>query len=175
MCYEHRSIYASVCTCGQVAAQDGECYMSVEAGNPLQVQVAPTPSYVGQTLTLNLLLNPLWPTLLTDVPIDVKLVKYVDPLTSCLNEAAFSTPDGVLVSQNTTLYTFTFKHNYLLPPSSLLVCVRTALTPPVLISSSSSSSLSLLSNDNNINNDIKDDKDDITSTYSRVGLFPPNT
>lgn len=114
--------------------------MSVKAGNPLSVQVAPTPSYVGQTFTLNLLLNPLWPTLTTDVPIDVKLVKYVDPLTSCLNEPAFSTSHGVLAAYNSTMYTFTFKHDYLLPPSSLLVCVRTALTPPVLISSSYSSS-----------------------------------
>lgn len=126
ICYRHENVVGPVCTCEQLVAKNGECYLETVPGSPSSFAPMPHPTYVGETITLNL-------TILSEYtlypPTAVKFVANDNPLlTTCQDSAAFVPSSPELVKQSDTLYTYTFQHDYKLGPSEVLVCALTSRT-----------------------------------------------
>lgn len=125
LCYTHNGVTAPICTCDQISAQTGECFLTVGLGSPQSFTPVPQPTYVGQYITLDFAINS---AMVAFPPQAVKLVAYESELTSCSSTAAFVPSDALLVRISDTQYTYAFQHNYLLGTSNLIVCVLTSLS-----------------------------------------------
>ncbi|RNF17634.1 hemagluttinin family protein [Trypanosoma conorhini] len=122
ICYTHDGVARSVCTCAQLQARSGECYISTLEASPRWFVPSPDPTYVGQTVQLRLTLDPA----MAKYPVtDVRLVTYVDPLTVCDDPAAFPLR-GTMTAASATLYVFEFNYPYTQAPGTFIVC---ALSP----------------------------------------------
>lgn len=124
ICYSHTNMVGPVCTCEQLEAKNGECYLKTERGSPSSFVSDPYPTYVGQSITLTFILLPD----LVEYPLTA--VKFVlntnDLLATCEDDAAFTPLNPEIRKVNDTAYAYSFQHDYRLGSSSLLVC---ALTP----------------------------------------------
>ncbi|KPI86524.1 hypothetical protein ABL78_4426 [Leptomonas seymouri] len=125
LCFDHNGVVGSVCTCGQIDANTGECFISATPGSPQNFTQSPEPTYVGQAVTLTFAINQL---MTAYPPKAIKFVSYVDELTSCDGAAAFTPANAVLSRISDTSYTYVFKHDYKLGSSTLLVCALTDLS-----------------------------------------------
>ncbi|CAJ1018469.1 hypothetical protein, conserved [Leishmania shawi] len=125
ICYMHEERVGPVCTCGQIDANTGECYITGTPGSPQSFTPWPQPTYVGQTITLNFVVNA---SMTTYPPTAIKLVRYVDELTLCDGAPAFTPVGATLTRVSDLLYTYTFKHDYALDSATLVVCALTDLS-----------------------------------------------
>lgn len=125
ICYRHENEVGPVCTCEQLTAKNGECYLQTVPASPSFV-ASPYPTYVGETITINF-------TLLSEYisypPTAVKFVNNTNPLlTTCQDNEIFVPSNPELVKQTDMLYTYTFQYDYKIGPSELLVCAVTSRT-----------------------------------------------
>ncbi|KAG5510285.1 hypothetical protein JKF63_07613 [Porcisia hertigi] len=125
ICYTHKNLVGPVCTCGQIDAKTGECYMTGTPGSPQSFTPSPQPTYVGQTITLSLAVNA---SMTAYPPTAIKLVTYVDELTDCDGAPAFTPAGATLTRVSAVLYTYVFKHDYTLGSATLVVCALTDLS-----------------------------------------------
>lgn len=124
VCYTHDNVVGPVCTCEQIAAKDGSCYLATTPGSPASFLASPYPTYVGEAITLTFTLDE---DLVDYPPTAVKLVTDTDPLlTTCEEDAAFTPTDPVLTKVSDTSYTYVFQHDYTLGSDTLIVCVLTS-------------------------------------------------
>ncbi|RNF02103.1 hemagluttinin family protein [Trypanosoma rangeli] len=122
ICYTHNGVARPVCTCEQVSEKSGECYVSTLRASPLWFAPSPDPTYVGQTVRLQLKLDPA----MEQHPVtDVKLVSYKNSLTVCTDSVAFPV-HGRMIVESHTLYVFEFKYTHTQKPGTFIVC---ALSP----------------------------------------------
>ncbi|ESL05965.1 hypothetical protein TRSC58_06368 [Trypanosoma rangeli SC58] len=122
ICYTHDGVARPVCTCEQVSTKSGECYVSTLQASPLWFAPSPDPTYVGQTVQLQLKLEPA----MEKYPVaNVTLVPYRDSLTVCADVVAFPV-HGRMIVESPTLYVFEFKYTYTQEPGMFIVC---ALSP----------------------------------------------
>ncbi|CAG9570030.1 conserved hypothetical protein [Leishmania major strain Friedlin] len=126
ICYTHNNLVGPVCTCGQIDANTGECYISGSPGSPQSFTPSPHPTYVGQTITLNFTVNA---SMTAYPPTAIKFVTYVDELTVCDGAPAFTPVGATLTKISALLYMYVFKHQYTLGTATLLVCALTDLSP----------------------------------------------
>ncbi|KPA75959.1 hypothetical protein ABB37_08115 [Leptomonas pyrrhocoris] len=126
VCYDHNGVIGTVCTCGQIDANTGECYLMATPGSPQSFTPTPQPTYVGQAITLTFAINE---SMTAYPPTAIKFVTYTNELTSCDADAAFTPVGAVLTRVSSTVYTYAFKHDYTLGTSTLLVCALTDLSP----------------------------------------------
>jgi hypothetical protein len=125
ICFNHNGVVGPVCTCGQIDANTGECYVTASPGSPQNFTPSPQPTYVGQTITLTFAINA---SMTAYPPTAIRFVTYADELTSCDGPAAFTPTGAVLTRVSSTVYTYVFKHDYTLGSSTLLVCALTDLS-----------------------------------------------
>ena len=125
ICFNHNNVVGPVCTCGQIDANTGECFIIASPGSPQSFTPSPQPTYVGQTITLTFAVNE---SMTAFPPTAVKLVTYENELTSCDSAAAFTPAAATLTRVSATVYTYAFKHDYTLGPSTLIVCALTDLS-----------------------------------------------
>ncbi|CBZ24366.1 conserved hypothetical protein [Leishmania mexicana MHOM/GT/2001/U1103] len=125
ICYTHNNLVGPVCTCGQIEANTGECYITGLPGSPQSFTPSPHPTYVGQTITLNFTVNA---SMTAYPPTAIKFVTYVDEFTICDGAPAFMPVGATLTKISALLYMYVFKHNYALGTATLLVCALTDLS-----------------------------------------------
>ncbi|AYU76676.1 hypothetical protein LdCL_100012200 [Leishmania donovani] len=125
ICYTHNNLVGPVCTCGQIDANTGECYITGSPGSPQSFTPSPHPTYVGQSITLNFTVNA---SMTAYPPTAIKFVTYVDELTGCDGAPAFTPVGATLTKISALLYMYVFKHNYTLGTATLLVCALTDLS-----------------------------------------------
>eukprot|EP00796_Vickermania_ingenoplastis_P010947 gene10947-7600_t len=124
ICYDHKGVVGPVCTCAQLQAKSGECYLQTLPGSPAEFSVAPFPAYVGQYLTITFTLDA---SLTAYPPTAVKFVEDKDPyLTTCQGDDAFTPQNPILTKVSDTTYTYAFQHDYKVGSAKLLVCALTA-------------------------------------------------